>query len=60
MGESGGRRMTETLPECPKCGESGILDKRVKDDYKYICSRCGHIWPVSKEEYLELSKYDRR
>jgi len=52
--------MTETLSECQKCGEPGTLDKRIKDDYKYFCSHCGHIWPLSKEEYLELSKYDRR
>jgi len=62
MGENGEKNnyIWETLPKCPKCGEAGILDKRVKDDYKYICSHCGHIWPISKEEYLELRKYDRR
>jgi len=57
--------MTETLPECPHCGESGIFDKWVvlNDGNLYArfsCSHCENLFDLSKTEYEELKKNDNK
>lgn len=48
----------ETLPECPKCGESGIFDVRAVCGFKYDCSHCDNIWYITEKEYLEFTMHN--
>lgn len=46
----------ETLPECPKCGESGIRDKRTQDGrIRFACSHCQEVWTLP-ENWRELNR----
>lgn len=42
--------------QCPKCGYTGEVNKKVKEDEKYeyyecpTCRTTPHVWKVKKEE----------
>lgn len=46
--------MSETLPECPKCGESGVFDCRTVIGFRYSCSHCDNSWNITEKEFSEL------
>lgn len=48
----------ENLPQCPKCGEAGIPDKRTKDGkIRYACSHCQEVWTLP-ENWQEPCKHN--
>ena len=50
--------MSETLPECPRCGESGVFDCRTVIGFRYICSHCDNTWNITEKEFSGLIVYD--
>ena len=46
--------MHETLPDCPRCGESGVFDCRTVIGFRYACSHCDNVWNITEKEFSEL------